>query len=74
MEKRRLGIGAVLAGCGALGIVLGPVMGLTDLVYPWSFLAGFATGIVSGLGAVLGISGLLGLRCARDDRSRGGWR
>jgi len=54
MANRKLGIGACFALLGALGIALGPVMGLTDLLYPWSFLAGFVTGILAGLGATLG--------------------
>ncbi|OQA23290.1 MAG: hypothetical protein BWY63_00329 [Chloroflexi bacterium ADurb.Bin360] len=54
MANRKLGIGACFAVLGALGIALGPAMGLTNLAYPWSFLAGFVTGILAGLGVTLG--------------------
>lgn len=70
MANRKLGIGACFALLGALGIVFGPVMGLTNLAYPWSFLAGFVTGILAGLGATLSISGLLDRRRATGDK---GW-
>ena len=62
MEKRRLGIGACLCVVGALGFILGPALGLTDLGRPWSFLLGFAIGVIAGLGATLSVAGLAGLR------------
>ena len=62
MDKRRLGIGACLAVTGALGFILGPTLGLSDLARPWSFLVGFATGVIAGLGATLSVAGLLGIR------------
>ena len=62
MENRKLGIGACLSVVGALGIILGPALGVTDLGRPWSFLAGFTTGVIAGLGAALSIAGLLGMR------------
>ncbi len=70
MDRRKLGIGAFLATVGALGIVLGPLLGLTDLGFPWSFLAGFVTGLLAGLGATLSISVLLDLRRTTGDK---GW-
>jgi len=45
-----------------LGIVLGPALGLTDLGRPWSFLVGFATGVIAGLGTALSVAGLAGMR------------
>lgn len=62
MKNRKLGIGACLSAIGALGIVLGPALGLTDLGRPWSFLVGFATGVIAGLGAALSVAGLAGMR------------
>jgi len=47
---------------GALGFILGPALGLTDLGRPWSFLLGFAIGVIAGLGATLSVAGLAGLR------------
>ena len=63
MKNRGLGIGACLGVIGALGIVLGPVLGLADLGRPWSFLVGFAAGLFAGLGAALSVAGLAGMRC-----------
>jgi hypothetical protein len=62
IEKRRLGIGACLAVAGALGFILGPALGVSDLGRPWSFLVGFAVGIMAGLGTALSVAGLAGLR------------
>ncbi len=62
MRKRRLGIGACLCAAGALGFVLGPALGLSDLARPWSFLVGFATGVMAGLGTALSLAGLAGMR------------
>jgi len=56
---RKLALGAVLSSVGGLGIVLGPHLGASALPWPWSFLAGFAAGIASGLGTVLALAGLL---------------
>lgn len=63
MKNWKLGIGACLSAIGALGIVLGPALGLTDLEYPWSFLVGFVTGVIAGLGTALSVAGLAGVRC-----------
>jgi len=62
MAKRRLGIGACLCVAGALGFILGPTLGLYDLGRPWSFLMGFATGVMAGLGTALSLAGLAGMR------------
>ncbi len=62
--QTKTGTGALLATIGALGILLGPSLGAADLGRPWSFLVGFAVGILAGMGVTLAISGLL-------DRRRG---
>ncbi len=62
MKNRKLGIGACLCALGALGIVLGPVLGLTELGRPWTFLVGFTVGLIAGIGAALSVAGLAGLR------------
>lgn len=56
--KHKMGIGTVLGVFGGIGIVLGPVLGLSHLEEPWSFVTGFAVGLVCGLGVVLSIFGL----------------
>jgi hypothetical protein len=60
--KNRLAIGSFLSVFGALGIILGPVFNLTQLVSPWSFLVGFFLGLSAGLGVALSISGLISSR------------
>jgi hypothetical protein len=60
--RTKTGIGAVLAVLGAAGFIIGPPLGLADLARPWSFLIGFAVGIVAGLGATLTVAGLIELR------------
>ena len=67
MNKRKLGIGACLLCIGALGIVLGSTLGLTELGRPWSFLLGFTFGVMAGAGTSLTIAGLAGLRCPPTD-------
>ena len=61
-SKSRLGIGAVLALVGVLGAVVGPLVGATALPGPWSFVCGFVTGILAGLGTTFVISGLIDRR------------
>jgi hypothetical protein len=58
MEKSKLGIGACLGVLGALGIIVGPALGLAELGRPWSFLVGFAFGLLAGTGTVLSLAGL----------------
>ena len=58
----RLGLGVIFATFGSLGIILGPLLGLTNLGSPWAFLVGFATGIITGIGAALTIYGLIEFR------------
>jgi len=54
-----------LAVLGGLGMALGPRLGATSLSEPWSFIAGFVDGIVTGIGVVLAVSGLIQIRRAR---------
>jgi len=63
--QQRLGAGAILAVLGGLGMALGPRLGATSLSEPWSFIAGFVDGIVTGIGVVLAVSGLIQIRRAR---------
>ena len=60
--QRKTGVGAVLGVLGGILVVLGPMLGLTELGRPWSFLVGFVVGVATGLGAVLAVSGLLDRR------------
>lgn len=60
--KSKLSLGSILGILGALGIVLAPTVGATALPDPWSFVAGFAVGVVGGLGAALAIAGLIEYR------------
>jgi hypothetical protein len=62
--QQRLGAGAVLAILGGLGMALGPTLGATTLSAPWSFIAGFVDGVVTGIGVVLCVSGLIQIRHA----------
>ena len=63
--QQRLGVGAALAVLGGLAITLGSTLGVTTLGEPWSFIAGFAVGVVTGVGVVLAVSGLIQVRHAR---------
>jgi hypothetical protein len=58
MKDLKLGLGAGLCVIGALGIILGPTLGLAELGRPWSFLVGFAFGLLAGTGTVLSLAGL----------------
>jgi len=57
--NHRLQLGAALACCGAIGMLLAPRFGMTLLGRPWSFIVGFLIGISAGLGAALSVYGLL---------------
>ena len=57
--QTKLALGSVLSTFGVLGIVLSMLMGWTAAPQPWGFLLGLLTGVVSGLGATLGIAGLI---------------
>lgn len=60
--QQRLGVGAVLAVLGGLGMVLGSTLGVANLGEPWSFIAGFAIGVLTGVGIVLAVFGLIQAR------------
>ncbi len=62
--QTKLALGAFLATFGALAIVLSFLLGWTEAPRPWSFVAGFAVGLLAGLGATLVIAGLLERRRA----------
>ena len=57
-SETKISTGALLAAIGSVGIILGSLLGVPDLARPWGFLAGFALGLIAGLGATLSISGL----------------
>jgi hypothetical protein len=61
-SQQKLAIGSVLAVIGAFGIVAGPLFGWSGIDRPWSFLLGFAFGVLGGIGATLAISGLIDRR------------
>lgn len=55
----KLGLGSILAILGGIGLAVGPILGLSDLPWPFDFLAGFATGLSSGAGGALALFGLI---------------
>jgi len=57
--KSKLAFGAVLGSFGGLVTIFGPAFGITHFSYPWSFIIGFVTGLMSGTGIALVISGLI---------------
>lgn len=58
MKNRKLSVGACLSIFGALGFVLGPTLGLSELGRPWTFLLGFTVGVIAGIGVALSVAGL----------------
>jgi F0F1-type ATP synthase assembly protein I len=58
MRPLKLTLGAILAILGGAGIILGPLIGLSELGRPWSFILGFIFGVFSGTGTVLSLFGL----------------
>ena len=60
--RRKIAVGSVLATFGGAAIALGAVMGVSTLGTPWSFVAGFVAGVLTGSGAVLAIAGLVECR------------
>jgi F0F1-type ATP synthase assembly protein I len=63
--QTKLGVGSALACVGAVGIVVGGLLGAGQLGRPWAFLVGFVLGVAAGIGCVLAISGLAERRAAR---------
>jgi hypothetical protein len=57
-RTKALAVGSSLAVIGGLGIALGPSFGFTGLPDPWSFIVGFAVGVVAGIGVGLSVWGL----------------
>jgi hypothetical protein len=60
--QQKTGVGAALSVLGAICMVVLPILGVTEIGRPWSFLLGFVIGVITGLGAVLAVSGLLDRR------------
>jgi hypothetical protein len=56
---KKMSIGAFLSTIGGLGILIIFLLGPTDLGRILDFLIEFSLGILTGLGAILSISGLL---------------
>lgn len=65
--EQRLGGGAALATLGALGTILAPALGWTEISGPAGFGLRFLFGIAAGVGVALCMSGLLR---RRRDRAR----
>jgi hypothetical protein len=64
--RNKLGLGAVLAILGGLGLVIVPGLGLTSPeLTVRDFVIGFAVGITCGIGAALALAGLVELRRER---------
>jgi len=53
---KKLPTGSIFAIIGGAGIILGPLLGFTELVKPWSFILGFMFGVLSGIGVALALS------------------
>ena len=61
-SEKKLGLGSVFAIIGTAGIIIGPLLGFSELARPWSFILGFVFGVLAGMGVSLAISGLLDRR------------
>ena len=57
-SANKLTIGIIFAILGGAGIILGPLLGFTELARPWSFLLGFIFGVMTGIGVALALFGL----------------
>lgn len=57
-RQTKLSLGSVLALVGGTLAVLGPLLGVGSLDWPWPFLIGFSVGVTAGLGAALAVAGL----------------
>jgi predicted ABC-type sugar transport system permease subunit len=63
--QTRMAMGAALASIAAVCIVVSLLLGWSAAPRPWGFLLGFLTGVASGLGATLAVTGLIGYRQGR---------
>lgn len=59
---KKLTIGTIFAILGGAGIILGPLLGFTELARPWSFILGFIFGVITGIGVALALFGLYEMR------------
>lgn len=59
---KKLTIGIIFAILGGAGIILGPLLGFTELARPWSFILGFIFGVMTGIGVALALFGLYEVR------------
>ncbi len=55
---KKQALGAVFASLGGAGIILGPLLGFSELGRPWSFVFGFVFGVLAGTGFALSLFGL----------------
>lgn len=63
---QKFGLGQILSAVAILSLIFSPILGLTSLPRPWSFILGFFNGMFLGLGAVLCIDGLLRRRKMKE--------
>jgi hypothetical protein len=61
-SSKKLTIGIIFAILGGAGIILGPLLGFTELARPWSFILGFIFGVMTGIGVALALFGLYEVR------------
>jgi hypothetical protein len=61
-SAKKLTLGAIFAILGAAGIILGPLLGFSEIVRPWSFILGFIFGLLAGIGIALSLFGLHEIR------------
>jgi hypothetical protein len=61
-SANKLTIGIIFAILGGAGIILGPLLGFTELARPWSFILGFIFGVMTGIGVALALFGLYEMR------------
>jgi len=65
--RNKMGLGAVLAILGGLGMVIVPGLGLASPDHSvFDFIIGFVIGITCGIGVALALAGMVEMR--RDDR------
>ena len=64
-HRHRLALGGLLACSGSLSILLSALLDSPKVLGPWAFPTGFIMGLVTGIGAVLSVSGLTD-RSARE--------